>query len=115
MRLFNLVILLIFSLNIIGCNQNDKLRSEQEAKLKQTSNDTSQTKDDLLAGFHSAVCYSGYRSGQHPDRGNGAINPSYEETLEDLRILSETCNFQLIRVYDCGENSETVLRVINDQ
>ncbi len=114
MRLFNLVILLIFTLNIIGCNQNDKLRSEQEAKLKQTSNDTSQIKDDLLAGIHAAVCYSGYRSGQHPDRGSGAINPSYEETLEDLKILAETCNFQLIRIYDSGENSKMVLRVINN-
>ncbi len=114
MRLFNLVILLIFSLNILGCNQNNKLRSEQEGKLKQATNVTVQTQDNLLAGFHSAVCYSGYRSGQHPDRGNGAIHPSYEETLEDLKIISEKCNFELIRVYDCGENSETVLRVIND-
>lgn len=114
MRLFNLFILLIFSLNIIGCNQNDKLRSEQETKYEQASNNIAQTKDDLLAGFHGAVCYSRYRSGQHPDRGNGAINPSYEETLDDLRIIFESCNYQLIRVYDCGENSEMVLRVIND-
>jgi len=114
MRLFNLVILLNFSLNIIGCDQNNKLWSEQETKHEQALNETTQNKDNLLAGYHGAVCYSGYRSGQHPDRGNGAIHPSYAETLEDLKILSEKCNFDLIRVYDCGENSETVLRVISD-
>jgi exo-beta-1,3-glucanase (GH17 family) len=114
MRIFNLVILLIFSLIIFGCNQNNKQWSEQDAKQEQAPNDSFQTKDDLLAGLHSAVCYSGYRSGQHPDRGNGSVNPSYEEILEDLKILAETCNFQLIRIYDSGENSEMVLRVIND-
>ncbi|OFX90026.1 MAG: hypothetical protein A2W99_08405 [Bacteroidetes bacterium GWF2_33_16] len=65
-------------------------------------------------GLTNAICYSGFRSGQHPDRGDGAINPSYEEILEDLKILSYNSNFKLIRVYDSGENSEMVLKVIKE-
>jgi len=60
------------------------------------------------------VCYSGFRSGQHPDRGNGASNPSYDEVLEDLNILSEDLDFRLIRLYDSGENSRMVLNVIKE-
>ena len=30
----------------------------------------------LLAGEAMAVSYSGFRAGQHPDRGSGAVNPS---------------------------------------
>ena len=60
-----------------------------------------------------AVAYSGFRKGQHPDRGFGAKNPTYEQTLEDLEILLEY-DFKLIRLYDSGENSEMVLDVIRD-
>jgi exo-beta-1,3-glucanase (GH17 family) len=73
-----------------------------------------QSKDDLLIGVTRAICYSGFREGQHPDRGDGAVNPSYEETLEDLQILSKNSNFNLIRVYDSGENTQTILRVIKE-
>ncbi|MEM1082817.1 MAG: glycosyl hydrolase family 17 protein [Verrucomicrobiota bacterium] len=66
----------------------------------------------LLAGTHEAICYSGFRKGQHPDRGEGAKNPSDAEILEDLKILSHTCGFTLIRLYDSKENSEAVLRLI---
>ena len=45
-----------------------------------------------LNGVTRAICYSGFREGQHPDRGDGAINPSYDETLEDLNILSKDNN-----------------------
>lgn len=69
---------------------------------------------DLLSGDHTAICYSGFRHGQHPDRGDGAKNPSYEEILEDLQILSKNSNFELIRVYDSGENSEMILEVIKE-
>ena len=31
---------------------------------------------ELLAGETKAVSYSGFREGQHPDRGSGAVNPS---------------------------------------
>ena len=60
-----------------------------------------------------AVAYSGFRKGQYPDRGKGAANPSKEEILEDLRIL-EKAGFRLIRVYDCKENSEMVLKLIRE-
>src|SRR5208283_5230400 len=67
---------------------------------------------DLLGGFKRGVCYSGFRHGQHPDRGDGAVNPSDKEILEDLRILSRQGNFGLIRLYDSQASSEAVLRLI---
>jgi len=67
---------------------------------------------DLLGGFKAAVCYSGFRRGQHPDRGGGAVNPSDKEILEDLQILSRQGHFGLIRLYDAQANSEAVLRMI---
>ena len=67
---------------------------------------------DLLSGFSKAVAYSGFRHGQHPDRGDGAVFPSDENILEDLNILARHGNFGLIRLYDCGKNSEDVLRII---
>lgn len=66
-----------------------------------------------LNGVVRAICYSGFREGQHPDRGEGAVYPSYEETLEDLLILEKN-NFNLIRLYDSGFNSEMVLKVIEE-
>lgn len=71
-----------------------------------------QSSDALLCGESRAVCYSGFRKGQHPDRGSGAVNPSEEEILEDLRLLRERAGFRLLRLYDAGENSRTVLEVI---
>jgi len=73
-----------------------------------------QPPDALLAGIQRAVCYSGFRAGQHPDRGKGAINPSDAQILEDLRILRDDAGFRLIRLYDSGENSATVLRLIRE-
>ncbi len=58
-----------------------------------------------------AVAYSGFREGQHPDRGEGAVNPGNEQILEDLNILSAH-QFKLIRLYDSGENSAATLRLI---
>jgi len=66
----------------------------------------------LLAGVQRGSCYSGFRHGQHPDRGTGAVNPSDKEMLEDLQLLARNGNFSLIRLYDSDENSEGVLRVI---
>jgi exo-beta-1,3-glucanase (GH17 family) len=60
-----------------------------------------------------AVAYSGYREGQHPDRGLGAVNPSNEEILEDLEILAEH-GFGLIRLYDSGDNSRATLELIRE-
>jgi exo-beta-1,3-glucanase (GH17 family) len=70
-----------------------------------------QKPDDLLGGESRAICYSGFRSGQHPDRGNGAVNPSDAEILEDLQILIRH-DFTLIRLYDSQVNSAAVLRLI---
>lgn len=67
---------------------------------------------DLLAGTQRAICYSGFRRGQHPDRGAGGINPSDAEILEDLQILTRQGNFGLLRVYDAQVNSAAVLRLI---
>jgi hypothetical protein len=66
---------------------------------------------DLIEGEVMALAYSGFREGQHPDRGNGAINPGPEEILEDLRILVDR-GFGLIRLYDSGENSTATLELI---
>ena len=61
-----------------------------------------------------ALAYSGFREGQHPDRGEGAVNPSWEETVEDLEILVAN-GFGLIRLYDCDENSQMVLEAIKKE
>ncbi len=73
-----------------------------------------QEKSDLLAGYVKAIAYSGFRHGQHPDRGEGAVFPSDAEILEDLQILTRNGNFGLIRLYDSQENSESVLRIIRE-
>ncbi len=103
--IFKGVILMSFGL-IVGCTQG-KNNSNDEISLKQE-------KSDLLAGQVKAVAYSGFRHGQHPDRGDGAKNPSDKDILEDLRILSRDANFGLIRLYDSQENSQDVLRVIHE-
>lgn len=69
--------------------------------------------DILLADEVMAIAYSGFREGQHPDRGSGAKNPSESEVLEDLELLLAN-GFRLIRLYDTGENSFTVLRLIRE-
>ena len=96
---------LLLLLTFISCSSN---KIESTLNIRKTDNNLGQiqqNKRDLLAGVSRAICYSGYREGQHPDRGDGAVNPSYEETLEDLQILSRNSNFKLIRLYDSGENS----------
>jgi exo-beta-1,3-glucanase (GH17 family) len=70
-----------------------------------------QLSSDLLAGETMAIAYSGFREGQHPDRGNAAVNPSDAEILEDLEILVAN-GFHLIRLYDAGENSHAALKII---
>lgn len=72
-----------------------------------------QTPGELIAGEVMAVAYSGFREGQHPDRGDGARNPSADEILEDLRIM-DAHGFGLIRLYDSGENSRATLELIRE-
>ncbi|MEL7474136.1 MAG: glycosyl hydrolase [Planctomycetota bacterium] len=83
-----------------------------QALAEEPASDLAQDASSLLDGRVLAVCYSGFRAGQHPDRGDGAVNPSDEEILEDLRILLRDTPFRLIRLYDSQENSKAVLRLI---
>jgi exo-beta-1,3-glucanase (GH17 family) len=98
----------------MSCDSGFKNNKDVEEKTEQSMKSILQDKDDLLVGISKAVSYSGFRTGQHPDRGDGAANPSYDQVLEDLQIIDEKMNFNLIRVYDCGENSEMVLNVIKE-
>lgn len=75
--------------------------------------DLRQRPGELLSGEVMAIAYSGFRDGQHPDRGDGAVNPSDAEILEDLEILANN-GFGLIRMYDVGENTVTTLELIRD-
>ena len=89
-----------------ACLAADTKASEQApAQVRQEAS-------ELLCGFTNALAYSGFRHGQHPDRGEGAVFPSDENILEDLSILARHGNFGLIRLYDSGKNSEDVLRLI---
>ena len=91
---------------VAGCySASNKAHSPSAAELGH------QPPNALVAGEVMAVAYSGFREGQHPDRGNGAVNPSADEILEDLKILAAH-NFNLIRLYDSGENSLLTIRLI---
>jgi exo-beta-1,3-glucanase (GH17 family) len=112
-RILNLLFIigLVFT---VSCNQYNMSKDNKMNKSAPEKQTFKQTKEDLIAGVSRAVCYSGFRTGQHPDRGDGAVNPSYDEVLEDLNIITEKMNFNLIRVYDCSENSQMVLNIIRE-
>jgi exo-beta-1,3-glucanase (GH17 family) len=57
----------------------------------------------------NAICYSGYREGQDPNR---KLYPSVEEIREDLHLLAR--HWQLLRLYDCSLHAERVLQVIRE-
>jgi exo-beta-1,3-glucanase (GH17 family) len=57
----------------------------------------------------NAICYSGYREGQDPNR---KLFPSVDEIREDLHILKK--HWQLLRLYDCSLHAERVLQVIRE-
>ncbi|MCF8366991.1 MAG: hypothetical protein K9H16_14475 [Bacteroidales bacterium] len=97
-----------------ACNQTTNTNQNTTNETAMQDEGLKQAKGDLLEGYSRAICYSGFRSGQHPDRGEGAINPSYQEVLEDLLIISGKAGFNLIRIYDSGENSEMTLRIIKE-
>lgn len=105
-----IVLIFLLSAGVLSCESGIK----KDGEVKEKTNQIQQEKNDLLAGISTAVCYSGFRTGQHPDRGEGAKNPTDEQILEDLQILSQNSNFKLIRLYDSGENSETVLKLIEE-
>ena len=56
-----------------------------------------------------AICYSGFREGQHP----GGQSPSYEQIKEDLLMLEH--HWKYLRLYDCDPHAETVLEVIRKE
>lgn len=104
---FLVPLMLCFStgLHVLGVNG---------AKNDVSMTDPLQSSEFLLEGTSKAVCYSGFRTGQHPDRGMGAVNPSPEEILEDLQILYTQTPFRLLRMYDCEENTQMTLEVIRE-
>ncbi len=117
---------LILALVLAGCSdgqapqvQESVAESSAASALQESSVESrattglQQENSDLIAGEVMAVAYSGYREGQHPDRGNGAVNPSDEEILEDLEIMLAN-DLRLIRLYDTGENTATTLRLIRE-
>lgn len=99
--------LLGLALVVNGCASQAPYLGPRSAALQQSES-------DLLAGTHWAMCYSGFRKGQHPDRGDGAVNPSDAEILEDLELMTRDDNFTLIRMYDVNDNTRDVLRLIRD-
>ena len=101
-------VLAIVALAIVGCGS-----PSNETPAPAAADTLTQASEALLAGEVMAVAYSGFREGQHPDRGDGAVNPSDEEILEDLEILVAN-GFKLIRVYDTGENTVSTLRLIRE-
>ena len=60
--------------------------------------------------FGDAICYSGYRAGQSPA---DQTYPSYEQVVEDLKILSG--HWQYLRLYDCSRHAELVLEAISKE
>ena len=59
--------------------------------------------------YARAICYSGFREGQHP----GVRYPTYEQILEDLLILQP--HWKYLRLYDCDPHGEMVLEVIRKE
>ena len=56
-----------------------------------------------------AICYSGFRDGQHP----GGYFPSYEQVKEDLLLLKKDWSY--LRLYDCDEHARTKFEVIENE
>lgn len=72
-----------------------------------------QPESALLSGTALAVAYSGYREGQHPNRGDAEKAPSDDEIREDLAIVAQ--HFPLIRLYDSGILTRRVLALIREE
>jgi exo-beta-1,3-glucanase (GH17 family) len=57
----------------------------------------------------NAICYSGYREGQDPNRKRF---PTVAQIREDLHLLAR--HWRLLRLYDCSLHAERVLQVIEE-
>ena len=102
---------LLLFVGCAGAPQESELEPEAEGP---PSGPLSGPISSLVVGEHVALAYSGFRVGQHPDRGDGAVNPSRMEVLEDLTILT-LHGVRLIRLYDSGPNSRDVVRLIDEE
>jgi len=60
--------------------------------------------------FGNAICYSGYREGQSP---RDQTFPSYDQVVEDLKILEG--QWQFLRIYDCSYHADLVLQAIRNE
>ncbi|MGK0271472.1 MAG: exo-beta-1,3-glucanase (GH17 family) [Cocleimonas sp.] len=60
--------------------------------------------------FGNAICYSGYREGQSPVNNTF---PSYDQVVEDLKILEE--QWKYLRIYDSSEHADLVLEAIRKE
>lgn len=63
-----------------------------------------------MFAYGKGICYSGYRMGQSPIE---SVFPTFEEVLEDLRILEE--DYDYIRLYDLTEMTYKVLEVLKNE
>lgn len=63
--------------------------------------------EQLGIEFGNAICYSGYREGQSPV---DQTYPSYEQVVEDLKILEQ--QWQYLRIYDCSKHADRVLEAV---
>ena len=109
-----LIIMMLSMILLTSCKNQNKKSQKDSPEEKSKNMEIKQTEKDLLNGTSRAVAYSGFRTGQHPDRGEGAINPTDEQVLEDLLMISKDSLFNMIRLYDSGENSEAVLKIIEE-
>lgn len=64
---------------------------------------------ELPFQYGKAICYSGFREGQHP----GGNYPSYSQVKEDLLMLHP--HWKYLRLYDCDQHGETVMEVIRKE
>ncbi|MRT92097.1 glycosyl hydrolase family 17 protein [Ancylomarina sp. 16SWW S1-10-2] len=109
-----LLILISLALLLASCKNQNKKSKKDSVENKSENIEIKQSENDLLNGTTRAVAYSGFRTGQHPDRGEGAVNPTDDQVLEDLQMISKDSLFNMIRLYDSGENSQAVLKIIEE-
>lgn len=104
----------LFTLIALSAVSACALPTVTQEHTDQADHPIQQSEDQLLDSTIYGICYSGFRKGQHPDRGDGAKNPSESEIHEDLKIILKDTPFRVLRLYDSRENSESVLKLIKE-
>ena len=80
MKIRNVGILTFVIVMFFACNnQSNENNSSGLTVAEETQNIFHQ-----LAGETAAIVYSGFRTGQHPDRGDGAKNPTYKQRDKNI-------------------------------